>query len=82
MPLIRDIMINALMMAIPLLVNFIATGGYDALKAGNITAIVNLVAGVAALCVSISAFIIRWGVGKKREDVWDNIMSRKDGEGC
>ncbi len=39
MAIVRDIMLNAFMLAIPLLINFACNGAFSALKAGNMHAI-------------------------------------------
>lgn len=78
MSLAHDIMINALMLAIPLLVNFFADGGYSALQAGNMSAIINLVIGVAAAVSSIIAFVMYRKCKKDTCDVYKDILARKD----
>lgn len=79
MSIARDIMLNALMLAIPLLINFVADGAYDALKSGNISAILNLIAGLCALTASIIACFLYRIEKKNSRNVWEDIMARKEG---
>ncbi len=80
MTIVRDIMLNAFMLAIPLLINFACGGAFDALKAGNVSAILNLLAGAVALGVSFTAWYIYRIELKNSNKTWNNIMSRKESD--
>lgn len=80
MAIVRDIMLNAFMLAIPLLINFACNGAFSALKAGNIHAILNLLAGAVSLGISLTAGCIYRMELKNSNKTWNDIMARKESD--
>ena len=74
----RDIMINAFVMSVPLLINFFSSGGINALYNGNISAILNLVVGAMSLGISIAVWFIYKNETKNSDKIMQDILSRKE----